>query len=222
VRRRRPSRSAGQLRRLGRDGLLSDLGPLTTAAIADLAEAGLVLTARQQATLGAFTSLLMRWNQRVNLTAAKSAAEFDDHVADCLHVALHVPAVGTMIDVGAGGGLPSLVVAIARPQLVVTALEPVHKKHAFLRTAGRELGLTTFDARAERVGAHAMTAGYDVATSRATFDLVEWLELGMLLVKPGGLVIAMEGQRRDDLPAGAVRHPYALAGKQRALILMAR
>jgi 16S rRNA (guanine527-N7)-methyltransferase len=167
--------------------------------------------------LEAFLALFAKWNAKINLSAARDAAAIRAHLADSLYITPHLAGATTVLDVGSGGGLPVVVAAICWPQVRFTALEPVHKKHAFLRTAARELGLINLDAHALRLEAHDR-ADYDVAMSRATFDLVEWIELGLARVRPGGKALAMEGLRRDDLPASWERHAYELEGKQRAII----
>jgi hypothetical protein len=58
--------------------------------------------------------------------------------------------------------------------------------------------------------------------SRATFDLGEWLAMGMGYVKPGGLVLGFEGVARTDLPPSVERHAYTLADKQRAIVIARR
>jgi len=164
--------------------------------------------------------LFARWNERINLSAARTSAEIAEHVIDSLHVVPHVR--GTrVLDVGAGGGFPSLIVALMRPEADVVALEPTHKKHAFLRTAARELELANYSAFARRLEDQT-ELDFDVAMSRATFDLREWLERGLDTVRVGGIVIGFEGLRRDDLPARTQRHPYDLAGKQRAIVIVER
>ena len=119
---------------------------------------------------------------------------------------------------GSGGGFPVVVAAICVPATSFVSLEPVHKKHAFLRTVARELGLVNLEARAERLEDHA-GRDYDAATSRATFDLAEWLERARPFVVPSGLVIGFEAVTRSDLPARVERHPYTLRGKQRAIVV---
>lgn len=169
--------------------------------------------------LANYRGLLLKWNARVNLTGATTTDLVDEHIADCLHVVDHLPERGRIIDVGSGGGLPSVVIAISRPELVVTALEPVHKKHAFLRTAVRELGLRNLIPLAERWEDHA-SRDYDVATSRATFDVDRWLQIGAQLIRPGGFVLAMEGKDLlDPLPDGVSRHAYSLGSKTRAILI---
>jgi len=168
-----------------------------------------------------FRDLFLKWNDKINLSAAASASDVDAHIRDSSSVVAHLCEARTVIDVGAGGGFPVVVAAISLPDVLFTALEPVRKKHAFLRTAARELGLTNLDARAQRVEDHD-ARDYDVAMSRATFDLREWILLGLTLVRPGGFVIGFEATQRDDLPTPFTRHAYDLAGKTRSLILATR
>ena len=187
--------------------------------------AALDLSASLQTPLEEFVRLFHKWNRRINLSAARSESELCDHVGDCLHLVPHLHAAvarwrvqpAPVLDVGAGGGLPSIVVAICLPDVRVTALEPVHKKHAFLRTAARELALSNFEARAERLEAHART-DYAAAVSRATLDLRDWLHLGARHVQPGGIVFGFEAVPRDDLPPRTERHPYPHLGRTRAII----
>jgi 16S rRNA (guanine527-N7)-methyltransferase len=168
-----------------------------------------------------FVDELLRWNERINLTAARTRDDATRHVLDSLAIVPHVPAdAKRVIDVGSGGGLPSVVLAISRPDLQVVALEPVHKKHAFLAHCKRTLapGLHPL---AERVEDHA-SSDYDVAMSRATFALPEWLDIGSRLVRAGGIVLGMEGADLIELPVGATRHPYPLDDRARAIIVLQR
>ena len=168
--------------------------------------------------LSQFLDLFLQWNRRINLSAARSPAEVDAHVRDSLQAIAHLAASPRVIDVGSGGGFPVLIAALALPAISFTALEPIHKKHAFLRTAARELGLSNLESFAQRVEDHPVR-DYDAATSRATFDLREWLLLGAQLVRPGGLVLGFEAVPRDDLPQPLERHPYSLDGKQRSIVI---
>ncbi len=171
--------------------------------------------------LEAFVKLFARWNSSINLSSARTEDEIAEHVIDSLHVVGHVGDTAKVIDVGAGGGFPCVIVAICRPDAFVTALEPVHKKHAFLRTVARELKLPNLDAYARRIEDHE-ERDYDVAMSRATFDLREWLELGLTLVRVGGQSIGFEAIERSDLPQPLIRYPYELSGKQRAIVSVER
>jgi 16S rRNA (guanine527-N7)-methyltransferase len=124
-----------------------------------------------------YIDLFVNWNQRINLSAARTRSAVASHVEDSLHVVPYLRFAGRIIDVGAGGGLPGVLVAICLPGAQVVSLEPVNKKHAFLRTAARELGLGNYEPRCERVEDHAQR-DYDAAVSRATWDLRQWLEMG--------------------------------------------
>lgn len=175
--------------------------------------------------LAAYLELLSKWNARINLSGSREPEALAGHVLDCLGVVPHVPAgAKRLVDVGSGAGLPGAILAIARPGLTVTALEPVHKKHAFLAAVRRELGVNNLQAFAERVEVHREAAGfvgYDVAVSRATFAVPEWLACGRTLVRAGGVVLAMEGSEQHTLPAGATRHPYEIPGSDRRRAIIA-
>lgn len=168
-----------------------------------------------------FRDLFLRWNGKINLSAASTAADVEEHVRDSLAVLPHLRTAGTVLDVGSGGGFPVVVAAICLPDVLFTSLEPVHKKHAFLKTAARELGLANLTAFARRLEDHSEGA-YDVAMSRATFDLREWILRGLERVRVGGHVLGFEAVPRDDLPQPFERHPYELDGKRRAIIVATR
>jgi 16S rRNA (guanine527-N7)-methyltransferase len=175
-----------------------------------------------------FISLFMKWNRSINLSGARTEDQVELHIVDCLHAIPHLrtlvaahAASSSALDVGAGGGMPSVVAAICLPDLQITALEPVHKKCSFLRVATRELALSNFVALAERLEHH-QRRDYGAAMSRATFDLREWLLLGQSYVRPGGLVLGFEAVPRTDLPAGTQRHSYSLQEKARAIVVVER
>lgn len=165
-----------------------------------------------------YRSLFLRWNDKINLSAARTEAEIDEHIRDCIVVVPHLRSAQTVLDIGSGGGLPVVVAAIELPDVRFTALEPIHKKHAFLRTVIRELALENLDAHCERHEHHALR-DYDAAMSRATFDLNEWLTIGASFVRPGGLILGFEATARSDLPTDITRESYELGGKQRSLVL---
>ncbi len=170
--------------------------------------------------LEAFLDLFEKWNRSINLSAASTRDELREHLEDSLHVVPLLAGARRVLDVGSGGGFPVVVAAISLPAVSFTSLEPVHKKHAFLRTAARELGLTNLEARAERLEDHA-GHDYDAAMSRATFDLADWLRLGLERVVAGGIVLGFEAVPRTDLPP-VDRHEYAIGGKRRAIVVARR
>ena len=191
--------------------------------------AALHLPAALRTSLDEFVRLFHKWNRRINLSAARSEAELSDHVADCLPLVPHLAAAvaewhvqpAPVLDVGSGGGLPAIVVAICLRDIRITALEPVHKKHAFLRTAARDLALQNLEPLAERLDDH-LRSNYAAAVSRATLDLRHWLLLGLDRVEPGGTVFGFEAVPRDDLPPGTQRHPYRHRDRSRAIVSLRR
>jgi 16S rRNA (guanine527-N7)-methyltransferase len=195
--------------------------PLATAA----AVLGRALHDREISILSAYLDTLSQWNRKINLSGSREPEALAGHVLDCLSLVPHLPGdAKRLVDVGSGAGLPGAVLAAVCPELEVTALEPVHKKHAFLATVRRELGLANLHPLARRVEAHRSASGfalYDVAVSRATFALPDWLEIGGTLVHESGRVLAMEGSEQNVLPAGASRHAYEIPGsdRRRAIIV---
>jgi 16S rRNA (guanine527-N7)-methyltransferase len=175
--------------------------------------------------LNEYLDLLERWNKRINLVGTQDREELrTQHAQDSLAVLAHIPETARrLVDVGSGAGFPGAVIAIARPDIEVTALEPIHKKHAFLCTVKRELGLNNLRPFAQRMDVHRGQAGfapYDVAISRATFALPEWLSKARTLVGEGGVILGMEGRERHELPERAHRHEYSLKGRTRAIVVM--
>jgi 16S rRNA (guanine527-N7)-methyltransferase len=196
-----------------------------------IAASGLELPVGVATKLSDFILLLMKWNRSINLSGARTATQIELHVVDCMHAIPHLRAAAALdpnarpaphvLDVGAGGGLPSIVAALCLPSIQFTALEPVHKKTAFLRVAARELSLDNLVVRPERIedhGAH----DYDAAMSRATFDLRDWLLLGQSYVRPGGFVLGFEAIPRGDLPDTTQRHSYSLEEKSRSIVVLQR
>ena len=192
--------------------------------------AALNLPAELDETLSHFKTLFLKWNRNINLSGARTDDDLELHIIDCLHAVPHLrtaasgappPAATRVLDVGAGGGLPSVVAAIACPSIHVTALEPVHKKYSFLRTAARELSLANLMPAAERLDAHA-GRDYDAAMSRATFDLREWLTLAAGYVRPGGFILGFEAVPRTDLPGSVVRSSYVLSNRTRSIVTLQR
>jgi 16S rRNA (guanine527-N7)-methyltransferase len=160
------------------------------AGIADL---GLALPEGGEARLLAYLALLDKWNRVYNLTAVRSAERMvSHHLLDSL-AAVPFFRGEAVLDVGSGGGLPGIPLAIARPELQVTLIDSIAKKTAFLLQAKAELGLTNLSVVTSRVEDYRPPAGFDVITSRAFSDLKEFVTLTRHLLKPGGRWLAMKG-----------------------------
>ncbi len=150
------------------------------------------LAEAEAAPLVRFAELLMEWNARINLTGAKTVGGLiADHLPDAFAVASVLKEPADVVDVGSGGGLPAIPLALLRPTLRLTLVEPLAKKAAFLRTAVRELGL---GARAEVQACRAdglAQGAFDVAMSRATFAPPVWLTVARGLVHPAGRILVL-------------------------------
>jgi 16S rRNA (guanine527-N7)-methyltransferase len=191
---------------------------------APLAELGHELSAAAAELLARYLTLLLPWNLRVNLTGARSADEIlDRHLADSFALLPHLPADSfRLADVGAGAGFLGVGVAALRPDARCVLLEPVGKKHAFLRAVARELPLPNLEPRAERLEIHLARPDptlFDVAVSRATWPPLEWLDRARPLLRPGGLAAAYEGREPVALPPGVSRSPYRVGSRAGALLL---
>jgi 16S rRNA (guanine527-N7)-methyltransferase len=172
----------------------------------------------QVAALSDYAASLLRWNERINLTAARDVDRLvAEHFPDAFALARRLGARETVdsrvIDVGSGGGLPALPLALLRPELTIELCEPIAKKAAFLRTAIRELGLggraSVRTARGEAVAGEIQKEGsraFDVAMSRATLAPEKWLALGTRLVRPGGRIFVLTTP--EVLPALRDREVY--------------
>ncbi len=152
--------------------------------------------------LGRYAELVATWNARVNLTGAREPRALVDVLfADALVLADEalIPEGARVVDVGAGAGAPALPIAMLRPDLEVTLVEPLRKRVAFLRTAIGTLDLGGQARVDERrlEGGPIEGAPFDVALSRATFEPAEWLPRG-LEIAPRVIVLAgVEGLPSD-------------------------
>lgn len=150
-----------------------------------------------------YLALLHKWNKAYNLTAVRDPAQMQvQHVADCMAVvpALQRHATGRslhILDVGSGGGLPGVVLAVADPAWDVTCVDTVGKKAAFVRQVASELGLANLHSEHGRVEQLALPP-FDVITARAFASLTDLVRWTRALLKPEGVWMAMKGKRPDD------------------------
>jgi len=178
-------------------------------ALADgLQSLSLELAQTQQQALLDYIALLAKWNKVYNLTAVREPEQMlSQHVLDCLAVLPPLKQVSPealdLIDVGAGGGLPSVVFAIACPHWQITAVDTVAKKAAFIQTTAHSLRLVNLKAVHSRV--EALTGGFDVVTCRAYASLRDFCDSSRHLLKPNGVWMAMKAklsaEELTDLPA---------------------
>jgi 16S rRNA (guanine527-N7)-methyltransferase len=153
-------------------------------------------TCQQQ--LLAYVSLLQKWNATYNLTAVRDSQQMlTHHLLDCL-AALHAYAgARSVLDVGSGGGLPGLVIAIwasyAAPDMRIELIDTVHKKTAFLTQVKSELRLSNVTVHTGRVEQFTATQGFDIITSRAFAALPDFAKWTSHLLSDGGKLVALKG-----------------------------
>ncbi len=179
-----------------------DAGAITSAA----AELGLQLSEAQSQALVRYAALLLRWNTVHNLTAIETPAHvLTHHLLDSLAIVPEVQRIAGLsgirvLDVGAGGGLPGIPLAIAAPELQVTLIDKVQKKVAFLTQAKLELALDNVTCVHSRVETLQTQTPFELIVARAFASLTEFVGLTRHLLTPNGWWCAMKGVLpRDEL-----------------------
>jgi 16S rRNA (guanine527-N7)-methyltransferase len=154
--------------------------------------------------LARYLELLVKWNTAYNLTAVRDPAQMRaQHVADCLAVVaplrreLEGIRSPRILDVGSGGGLPGVVLAIAEPGWDVTCVDAVGKKAAFIRQVAAELALPNLHAMHTRIETLDVEP-FDVITARAFASLADFTHLTRPVLATQGRWMAMKGKRPDD------------------------
>jgi 16S rRNA (guanine527-N7)-methyltransferase len=174
-----------------------------------LSDLTLPLTDQQQTQLLDYLALLLKWNKVYNLTSVRDPEQMlGQHVLDCLAaipaVLQEFPAACDVLDVGSGGGLPSVVFAIACPQWRVTAIDAVAKKTAFVQTVAHAVKLENLQSIHGRVEELSQT--FDLVTCRAFAELADFTRWSHAALNPNGRWLAMKGKHPqaeiDRLPAG--------------------
>jgi len=177
---------------------------------------GLQLGDEQVSLLLDYLVLLQKWNKVYNLTAVRDPAEMMTH-----HLLDSLAAIGPLLrqtggqpikllDVGSGGGLPGVVIAITCPQIQVSCVDTVGKKAAFIQQAAAALKLPNLrgiHARGESLKAEE-GGGFDVVCSRAFASLVDFTTWSSSALRPGAVWMAMKGKHPSEeiaaLPASVV------------------
>ncbi len=137
-----------------------------------------------------YSSLILRWNARLNLTAIRTEdAIFSNHLMESIACARALPkGTATLLDLGSGAGLPGIPIALCRPEIAVTLAESQGKKAAFLQEAARTLGLTV-KVHADR--AETLRELFDCVTLRAVDKMSRAVATAAALVRPGGWLVPM-------------------------------
>jgi len=152
-----------------------------------------------------YLALLNKWNSVYNLTSVRDPMQMVTlHVLDSLAAVPAFAGAQNVLDVGAGGGLPGMVLAISRPDMKVSMIDTVHKKTAFLNQVKAELGLVNVTVYTKRVEQLEVKSKFDVITSRAFADLSDFVNWSGHLLQEGGRFIALKGtapaEERERLP----------------------
>ena len=184
---------------------------------AGLGAMGLDLSTAQVDALLAYMALIQKWNKVYNLTALRSSGEMlTHHLLDSLSVVLPLRAQlesmglgqGKLLDVGSGGGLPGVVLAIVMPQWRITCVDTVAKKAAFVQQVSASLALPNLrglHARVESLKAEA-GEGFDVVASRAFASLPDFVNWSVAALLPHGVWMAMKGKLPSDEMAALPPH----------------
>jgi len=181
--------------------------PQQAALQRGLDDLALALPEGAQEKLLAYLELLAKWNKTYNLTAIRDPQKMiSHHLLDSLAVLPHLPA-GPLADVGSGGGLPGIPLAIAEPARRVTLNDANHKKAAFLQQAVIELKLTNADVHVGRVQAWRPAQRFACVITRGFAELADFISACRHLLAPGGVLAAMKGvfpqAELERVPAGA-------------------
>lgn len=182
------------------------------------------LTENQQNQLLYYLQQLLFWNKAYNLTAIKQPEmALIKHILDSLSILPHLPN-GSLLDIGAGGGLPSVIIAICQPERSVTALDSNSKKVRFIKQVVSELGLKNVNPVASRIEEH--QGKYEIITSRAFSSLLDFVALGRDKLAEDGEFWAMKGvnpadeiaQLQDDWQINSIELNVPFLDEERHLI----
>ncbi len=172
---------------------------------ARLASVGATLDDAKLRALGDYLARLLAVNEQMNLTAVTEPdVAWERHLLDALTLVPlldEVPAGARLVDVGSGGGIPGLPLAIARPDIDVVLVESTQKKAAFLEAVAEALGLANVTVRAERAEQllrGQLAGAFEVVTARAVARLAALVPLTVPFLAPGGLALLVKGQRAEE------------------------
>jgi len=192
------------------------------------AELGISFEPGEVEKLGQYLAILLDANTRMNLTAIRDEAEaWDKHILDALTL---VPVLAdladgaSVVDIGSGGGIPGIPLAIVMPKVRFTLVDATAKKCKYLEETATALGLNNvrvINDRAERMGGdigsrspqgrqNAHREQYDLAVARAVGRMAMLVELTVPLVKIGGLIVLTKGQKADEELVEAKQALYML------------
>lgn len=190
--------------------------PCDEASRAMLSRMSVELEPAEEALLARYLGMLFFANERFNLTRIDRESAWSRHVVDSLSLLgplASLDKVERAIDIGSGGGLPAIPLAIARPDIGFTLLEATGKKARFLEAVARRLGLrnvAVLHDRAEKLARGPLREAFDVSTSRAVGALGDLAMISVPFLRIGGLMLAIKGERAGEEIAAAKQPLYEL------------
>lgn len=178
---------------------------------------GTYVNAQNADTFARLCTHILEVNKVHNLTAIRDVpGVITKHFADSLTVAPYIDQNATVIDVGTGGGFPTLPLAVARPDLRITAIDSTAKKIAHVQSAAQLFGfdsVTAIAGRAEEMAQTNMRESFDFATARAVSELRILCEITLPFVKVGGKLLSMKGASGEKELADAKAAIQKLGGR---------
>ena len=170
-----------------------------------LSDIGLTVSEKQLTQLVDYLALMVKWNGVYNLSAIREIDKMVSHhlldslvVVDIFEKLLTDYNQPKLLDVGTGGGLPGIVLAIMQPTWQVTLIDPVHKKTAFLSQVKAQLALTNLSVVTGKVEALSPAQPFDLITSRAFASITDFVRLSENVLQPDGIFAAMKGVLPTD------------------------
>lgn len=153
-----------------------------------------------------YLDLLLRWNQKINLTAIRDPKEcLTRHFGESFLLSKAITIAGKLLDVGSGAGFPGLALKILVPEVTIELLEPVGKKRAFLKEVINVCGLKSIHVsgnRIEELAQETPHAFFDIVTARAVGNLPQIVPSALACLKPSGHICLWLSAEQEQ----AIRH----------------
>ena len=154
--------------------------------------------AESQATLQQYEAILKREGDTRGLLGPRELEiVWDRHILNCLTLVELIQLNSTVADIGSGAGLPGIVLAIARPDLAVTLVEPILRLVEFLNETKAELNLENLSIIQGRAEDLIIGQKFEIVTARAVAPMKKLLNLCLPLLKPGGYLLALKGEKAN-------------------------
>ena len=145
-----------------------------------------------QAKIERYAEILQSWGIERGLIGPREGERiWDRHISNCLPVASLIPVGVRVADIGSGAGLPGIVLALARPDLEITLIEPLQRRVDFLNEVIQELQIPIIVVRGK---SESVKKSFEVVTARAVAPLPKLLTISWHLVKAQGALLAMKGE----------------------------